>query len=345
MSANASSPSATTGTALRSKHGGSAALRLDETPVRPGGWLSGVMEVPERFHGADVRLYVECVHAFHGLSSAEGSGGPNRKFLWYEIALLDGTRPKAAAGRMLIPFAVRIPEDAPPTSLDTRNRRRVDWILRVRVIRPGASYRLLFETEFEFVVEPLDESAPPATVTPSRAMPELTPEDVAKRLDATVEQAGDTLRIRFPFPAGAAATAVVAAALFTASALGLMVPGLTRGLPLDPDALVPVAVVSGLVAAAFLFVLLSTARAVEVRPETVRITRGILGLGFHTSVAARDVEAVLENPYLTPKASPAYYGVGLRLRNGAPYNAASRMRDPASARALASLLSSVLPRR
>ncbi|MHB8798169.1 MAG: hypothetical protein ACYDBY_06860 [Thermoanaerobaculia bacterium] len=62
-------------------------------------------------------------------------------------------------------------------------------------------------------------------------------------------------------------------------------------------------------------------------------------------MAARDVEAVLENPYLAPNANPACYGVGLRLMNGAPYNAASRMRDPASAQALASLLSSVLPRR
>lgn len=345
MSANASSPSATTGTALRPKHVGSAALRLDETPVRPGGWLSGVVEVPERFHGADVRLYVECVHTFHGFASAEKSGGPSRKFLWYEIALLDGARLESGAGGTLIPAAVRIPDDAPPTSLDARNRRRVDWILRVQVIRPGASYRLLFEREFEFVVEPLDEIAPPAPVTPPRAMPELTPEELAKRLDATVEQAGDTLRIRFPFPAGAAATAVVAAVVFAASALASLVPGLTQGLPLDPDALVPVAVVSGLASVVFLFILLSTARAVEVRPETVRITRGLLGVGFHTSVAARDVEAVLENPYLTPKASPAYYGVGLRLKNGAPYNAASRMRDPASARALASLLSSVLPRR
>jgi hypothetical protein len=303
------------------------------------------VEVPERFHGADVRLYVECVHTFYGLSSADGSGGPNRKFLWYEIALLDGTRPEAAAGRMLIPFAVRIPDDAPPTSLDTRNRRRVDWILRVQTIRPGARYRLLFEREFELVVEPPGEAAPPVPATPPRPMPELTPEEVAKRLDATVEQTADALRILFPFPAGAATTAVVAAALFTASTLALMAPGLAGDLPLDPDALVPVAVVSGLAAVVFLFILLSTARAVEVRPETVRITRGILGLGFHTSVAARDVEAILENPYLTPKASPAYYGVGLRLMNGAAYNAASRMRDPASAWALASLLSSRLPLR
>lgn len=91
--------------------------------------------------------------------------------------------------------------------------------------------------------------------------------------------------------------------------------------------------------------LLSTARAVEVRPETVRIPRGILGLGFHTGVAARDVEAVLENPFLTPEANPKHHGVALQLKNGAPYSTATRMRDPAGTRDLASLLSSVLPKR
>ena len=60
--------------------------RLDETPVRPGGWLSGVVEVPNRVRAADVRLYVECVHTFPGFSSAESSGGPNREFLWHAIA-------------------------------------------------------------------------------------------------------------------------------------------------------------------------------------------------------------------------------------------------------------------
>lgn len=344
MSASASSLPATTGAALRPKHGGGAVLRLDGTPVRPGGWLSGVVEVPERFHGADVRLYVECVHTFRGFASAGKSGGPSRKFLWYAIALLDGTRLEPGAGRTLIPVAVRLPADAPPTSLDTRNGRRVDWLLRVQAIRPGASYRLLFEREFELVVEPSGEPVPSVPSTPGRSMPELPPDEVAKRLDATVEQAGDTCRIRFPFPTGAATTGVVAAAVFAASTLTFLSPGTPRGFPFDPDVLVPVTVVSGLVAAVFLFILLSTARAVEVGPATVRITRGILGLGFHTSVAVRDVEAVLENPFLTPNANPAYYGVGLRLKNGAPYNAASRMRDPASARALASLLSSVLPR-
>ncbi|MBK9967901.1 MAG: hypothetical protein IPP07_24705 [Holophagales bacterium] len=122
-------------------------------------------------------------------------------------------------------------------------------------------------------------------------------------------------------------------------------PGLPWGLPLDPDVHLAIGVVSGGVAAVFLFILLSTARAVEVRPESVRIPRGILGLGFHTSADTRDVEEVLENPFHTPEANPTYFGVALRLKNGAPYNTATRMRDPASARALANLLSSVLPRR
>lgn len=345
MTAHASSPAAMPGTPVRPKHGGRAALRIDAAPVRPGEWLSGVVEVPERFHGADVRLYVECVHTFYGFSSAESGGGRNQKFLWYAIQLLDGARLERQAGKASIPISVRLPADAPPTSHDTRNRRRVDWILRVQAIRPGARYRLLFEREFELHVEPPDEAAPAAPATPPRPAPLLTPAEVATRLAATVEQAGDALLVRFPFPAGAATTTLLAAVVFAANALASVVPGLPWGLPLDPDAHLAIGAVSGGVAAVFLFILLSTARGVEVRPETVRIPRGLLGLGFHTSMATREVEAVLENPYLTPTASPKYYGVGLRLKNGVPYNVAPRMRDPAAARALATLLSSVLPRR
>lgn len=176
-------------------------------------------------------------------------------------------------------------------------------------------------------------------------MPLLTPEEVATRLDARASTVGDTLLIRFPFPAGAATTTFVAASVFALNGLAYVVPGLPWGLPLDPDVHLAIGVVSGGVAAVFLFILLSTARAVEVRPESVRIPRGILGLGFHTSADTRDVEEVLENPFHTPEANPTYFGVALRLKNGAPYNTATRMRDPASARALANLLSSVLPRR
>jgi hypothetical protein len=338
MTGNALSPAATPGTALRPKHGGRGALHLDAAPVRTGDWLSGVVEVPERFHGADIRLYVECVHRDYRLTS-------HRTFRWYSIGLLDGARLERQAGKAFIPFAVMLPADALPTSHDTLNRQRVDWILRVQATRPGARYKLLSEWEFEVAVEPPNAAAPPAPATPPRSMPLLTPEEVATRLDATVEQAGDALLIRFPFPAGAATTTLVAAAVFAVNALAYLVPGLPWGLPLDPDAHLAIGVVSGGVAAVFLLLLLSTARAVEVRPETVRIPRGILGLGFHTGVATRDVEAVLENPFLTPWANPEYYGVALRLKNGAPYNTATRMRDPASARALANLPSSVLPRR
>lgn len=344
MTGNATTPAAMPGTALRPKHGGRAALHLDTAPVRTGDWLSGVVEVPERFHGADVRLYVECVYTSYRLSSGPGRG-LRGSFRWYTIGLLDGARLERQAGKAFIPIAVRLPADAPPTSDDTVNKQRVDWTLRVQAIRPGARYELLSEWEFEVAVEPLDAAAPPAPPTPPRSMPELTPDEVATRLDATVEQAGDTLLIRFPFPAGAATTAALAAAVFVANALAYVVPGLPWGLPLDPDAHLAIGVVSGGVAAVFFLLLLSTARAVEVGPETVRIPRGVFGIGFHTGVAARDVEAVLENPFLVPWANPKTYGVALRLKNGAPYNTATRMRDPASARALANLLSSVLPRR
>jgi hypothetical protein len=343
MAANATSPAAAPGTTLRPKHGGRGALHLDAAPVRTGGWLSGVVEVPERFHGADIRLYVECVYQTYRLST--GSSSLGRSFRWHSIELLDGARLERQAGKSFVPISVRLPADAPPTSDDTLNKQRVDWILRVQAIRPGASYKLLAEWEFEVVVEPPDTAAPPAPATPPRSMPLLTPEEVAKRLDATVEQAGDALLIRFPFPGGAATTGFVAAALFVANALAHVVPGLPWGLPLDRDAHLAVGVVSGSVAAVFLLLLLSTARAFEVRPESVRIPRGILGIGFHTGVATRDVEEVLENPFLTPWANPKYYGVALRMKNGAPYNTATRMRDPASARALANVPSSVLPRR
>ncbi len=343
MSANASSPAAMPGTAIRPKHGGGAALHLDAAPLQPGDWLSGVVEVPERFHGTDIRLYVECVHTSSRLSSGTGSG-MRGSFRWYTIGLLDGERLERQVGKLLVPIAVQLPADAPPTSHDTLNKQRVDWILRVQAIRPGARYKLLSEWEFDVAVEPPGAAAPPASATPPRSMPVLTPEEVARRLDATVEQGGGALLIRFPFPAGAATTTLVAAAVFVANALACIVPGLPWGLPLDPDAHLAIGVVSGGAAAVFLLLLLSTARAVEVRPESVRIPRGILGLGFHTGVATRDVEAVLENPFLEPWANPRYYGVALRLKNGAPYNTATRMRDPASARALANLLSSVLPR-
>lgn len=252
MSTNASSPAALPGTTLRPKHGGRSALHLDAAPVRVGDWLSGVVEIPERFRGADLRLYVECVHRFEF--------NDLRSFRWYGIELLDGARLEHQAGKLFIPIAVQLPADAPPTSHDILNKQRVDWVLRVQAIRPGASYRLLFESEFEVAVEPSHEAAPPAPATTPRSMPLLTPEEVATRLDARASTVGDTLLIRFPFPAGAATTTFVAASVFALNGLAYVVPGLPWGLPLDPDVHLAIGVVSGGVAAVFLFILLDGPR-------------------------------------------------------------------------------------
>jgi len=148
-------------------------------------------------------------------------------------------------------------------------------------------------------------------------MPELAPDDVARRLRADVERTGNALVVRFPFPTGAAATALASAAVLGAA---------------------------GALTAVMLLVLLTTTRTLEVGPDSLRMTRRLFGFGFHRSVATRDVAEVIENPSLLPNASPRLYGVGLRLKDGTPYGIRMRMRDCASARALAQLLVQVLPR-
>jgi putative oxidoreductase len=142
MRANASSPAAALGTIFRPKHFGRGALHLEAAPVRTGDWLSGVVEVPERFLGTGIRLYVECVHTSYRRHGT-GPASMGRSFRWYTVELLDGARLERQAGKVLVPFAVRLPADSPPTSDDTLNKQRVDWILRVQAIRPGARYKLL----------------------------------------------------------------------------------------------------------------------------------------------------------------------------------------------------------
>ncbi len=315
---------------------GQARLHLDAAPVRPGRWLTGLVEVPERLRGSDIRLFVECVRT----SSVPSF---DQRYRWFSIALIDGSRLETQAGRAFVPFAVLLPVDAPPTSHDERKRGRVEWRLRVLALRPGARFSAALEETFELSVEPSDEIAPAVAPAP-RAMPELAPEDVARRLRARVERAGDALVIHFPFPAGAAATALVSAAVFVLAGLAYVLPGFSWAPPAASGFSVAVAVVSGGLSAFMLLVLLMSLRTLEVRPETVRMTRGLFGLGFHRSLPARDVTEVVENPFVLPNASPRFYGVALRMRDGTLHGAAPRMPDPASARALAQLLSSLLPR-
>jgi len=255
---------------------GRAKLHLDAAPVRLGSWLSGLVEVPERLHGSDIRLYVECIRTSYR------PGWFEQKYRWHSIALLDGSRLETRADRAFLPVAVLLPLDAPPTSHDEREKARVEWRLRVQALRPGARFPATLEETFERAVEPPDATAP-AAGPPPRTVPELTPEDVARRLRAKVERAGDAVVIRFPFPAGAATTAVAVAAA------------------------------SGGLSAVMLLVLLMSLRTLEVGPETVRMTRGLFGLGFHRSLPARDVAEVVENPFLLPTASPRFYGAALRM--------------------------------
>ncbi len=323
------------------RQSGSATLHLDAEPVRAGSWLSGVVEVPERLHGSDFRLHVDCVHTFYSLSR-------NATFRWFAIAFLDGTKLERRDGKAFIPFAVELPEGAPPTSHDTLAKQRVDWSLRLQAIRPGAGYKALFDETFGIEVLPPDPAEPAvrsAPETPPRAMPELAPEEVAQRLVATVERAGDATVIRFPFPSGAATTAIVSAVVFLINGLAYFAPGLLPIFPSESELPMALAVVSGGFLAVMVLILLSTARAIEIGPETVRIPRGLFGIGFHTGVATRNVAAVVENPFMTPpNALPKFYSVALKLKDGTLYNAATRMRDPANARALADLLRSLLPK-
>ena len=315
---------------------GRATLHLDAAPVRPGSWLSGLVEVPGRLHGSDLRLFVECVRDAYGLRSSP-------VYRWFHIALLDGSRLETRDGRAFIPFAVRLPADAPPTSHDTKDRVRVDWRLRVQALRPGTRFAVALEETFELAVEPAD-GATAAEAAPPRTMPELAPAEVARRLRAKVERAGDALLIRFPFPAGAASTALASAAVFAAAGLASVAPGVVGATPAVSGLAVGVATVAGALAAFMLVVLLMTTRTLEVGPEALRITRGFFGFGIHRSLATRDVAEVVENPSLLPNASPRIYGVGLRLKDGTLHGLGTRMRDCASARALALLVASALKR-
>lgn len=333
MSVASPTPSPGAGPAAQRK--GRATLHLDVASVRPGRWLSGLVEVPERLHGSDIRLFVECTRDAYSLRSEPS-------YCWFHIALLDGTRLETLDGRAFVPFAVRLPADVPPSSHDTKNRIRVDWRLRVQALRPGTRFAVALEETFDLSVASSDGAALTGADPPPRTMPELAPDDVARRLRAIVERNEDALVIRFPFPAGAATTALASAAVFGAAGLASVAPGIFGTSPAVSGLAVAVAVAAAALTTVMLFVLLMTTRTLEVGPETLRMTRGLFGLGFHRSLTTRDIAEVVENPSLLPNASPRLYGVALRMTDGTLHGAGARMRDPASARALAQLLASVL---
>jgi hypothetical protein len=96
----------------------------------------------------------------------------------------------------------------------------------------------------------------------------------------------------------------------------------------------------GLALAMALVVMLTTTRVV-VGAGRVRLERGLLGVGFHTTLDVADMAAV-EETGTDDRSAERFYGVDLRMKDGRRHSAVMRERDAARARALAWALESAL---
>jgi hypothetical protein len=167
-------------------------------------------------------------------------------------------------------LAIRILETAPATT--PGDRQWVDWLVRVEARIPGVDYA----EEFRIRVLPADPSVPVAAAPP-RAMPELPPERLAERLATAVETVGDATVLRLPFPVPSTAFLI----LFALVTVAIAAPGMPWTAALDEqDARLGAAAVSGGLAVVMLLVLMLTTRRIEIRRESVRLVRGLFGLGF-----------------------------------------------------------------
>jgi hypothetical protein len=311
--------------ARRTLRHGRSTLWLD-APVHVGGWISGQVSAPSRLQGAEIRLHVRCIETSRGV----GRGSVQQLVQWGSTAVLDGGALAGDHGQVLIPFAVRIPDTPPPTTLG--DEQRVNWLVGVEASLAGVDY----SEEFPVVVLPADPSVPVAAAPP-RSMPVLPAERIAGRLGA-VDVQGDALVIRLPFPVVSATLL----ALFTLATFAIAAPGMpwTRALD-EQDARLGAAATSGALAIATLLVVMLSTRRIEIRRGGVRLVRGLFGFGFHTAIAAGDVVAVEETSTPDPQAT-TFYRVGLRTRQGTLHATAMRLRDPVEAKALARALEGLL---
>jgi hypothetical protein len=304
---------------------GPSTLLLDAAPVRVGGWITGQVSAPPQIHGGEIRLHVECIKTWEGNEA--------QSLLWRATLVLDGTRLDREDDRVLIPFAVQIVDTAPPTTPGEKNW--VDWLVRVEAKVPGDEYA----AKFPLQVLPADPSVPVTAATP-RAMPEITPEQLARRL--AMETVGHTTFIRLPLPMVVTTLLI----LFLLIAVAVAAPGLPWSAALDEaeGGRLGAAALSGGLALLMLLSLMSTTRRIEIRPESVRLVRGLFGLGFHSTIPARDVVAV-EGTHTRDLRTVAAYGVRLHLKQGPPRETAIRLPDPVKARALVHVLEALLIQR
>jgi hypothetical protein len=303
---------------------GPSTLFLDAAPVRVGGWIAGQVSAPQQIRG-EIRLHVECIKTWEG--------NETQSLLWRATVVLDGTRLDREHDRVLIPFAVQIVDTAPPTTPGEKNW--VDWIVRVEASVPGDDYAAKFPVQ----VLPADPSLP-VTTAPPRAMPEIPPERLAMRL--AMETIGHATFIRLPLPTVVTALLI----LFVLIAIAVAAPGMPWSAALDEQegGRLGAVALSGGLALLMLLSLMSTTRRIEIRPESVRLVRGLFGVGFHSTIPARDVVAV-EGTHTHDLRTVASYGVRLHLREGPPRGTAIRLPDPVLARALVHVLETLLIQR
>jgi hypothetical protein len=149
---------------------GRSTLRLDTASLRPGEWVSGVVDAPGTIDPSIVQLSVDCEESFHGDPGV-------RRLRWQEVKLLDGRQLARDGDRMLIPFAVLLPADAEPSLHDKRKDFTRQWFLTVSADVPGVNY----EVRFDLHVNAASAVPRAGSERPPRAMPELRSDQLRHR--------------------------------------------------------------------------------------------------------------------------------------------------------------------
>lgn len=299
-----------------------AVLALDVVPLPLGGWASGVVRAPVALHGAEVSLGVHCTRT-------RGTG-ENRSTttLWRETKVLDGNQFARGPGYVEIPFAVRLPgpEAAGPSSGD------LDWYVNASARLPGVDWDESFKVPVRVPAE-----GGVVAERPPREMPLLAGERLDAHLPGRVEIGADADVFHFPLKASFILWPLVLGAVALFLPLARQQGFLAR---LSDDAVFWIRVVSGVVALLSLVGLLLDPRRIEVRPDAVRIRRGLFGVGVHSTLARTEIAAVDET---TSNTEPPLYQVKIRLRSGKTYDVAPNIYyHPEKAGALAARLRAIL---
>jgi hypothetical protein len=317
---------------LRARRFGTSTLVIDVTPVPLGGWISGVVRAPLAIQGADVELDVTCVRTIRRATGSSSGSSTSTWNLWRTTRVLDGTRLERQHDRIAIPFAVQIPADGEATRDPRAPGPDIAWYVGVKAAMPGVDYLDRFAVP---VIAP-EAGAAPVPGTAPRAMPELAGDRLASRMPGRLEHQPDADVLVFPLKASWVVTVLGLAALAVGGPVFRDAPQLAR---IPWDVLKWVAIVSGVLAALSFVGLLLETRRIEVAPESVRIRRGVLGLGFHRTIPRAQIASVDEE---TSQADPPSYSVTIRLRDGTSYWATLAISEPDRAAALATRLRQIL---